>query len=95
MNLREFTDGVDQNAEEMGKDELKCFIHNIAHKIPEDKRMEFLKLLSNIRESGSVSGGESDLQAAAKRIDEQEIKQEFDRLQCLCRQISSHLLQCR
>ena len=87
MNLREFTDGVDQNAEEMGKDELKCFIHNIARKIPEDKRMEFLKLLSNIRESGGASGGKSDLQAAAKRIDEQEIKQEFDRLQCLCRQI--------
>lgn len=92
MNLREFTEAVDQNIEIMGKNELKCFVHNITRKIPETKRSEFLELLYNIRENGNLSDDEKNLQIAMHAADEQEIKEEFSRLQSLFHQIEDQEL---
>jgi len=92
MNLREFTEAVDQTAGEMEKNELKCFIHNITRKIPEGKRTEFLKLLDNIRKDGNVSDGENRLQAAARKANEQEIEQEMSRLRSMFQRIEDEEL---
>ena len=55
MNLREFMDLADQTAADMKEEKLKEFVHNLARKIPEEKREAFLELMRETKKNGPVS----------------------------------------
>jgi len=79
MNLREFTEIVDQKAGERSRSELLVFLHSIARKVPEEKREEFIGILEGIR--GDAAGEESrPPETVMKMTDEKEIRKEFGRL---------------
>lgn len=92
MNLKEFTESVDQSVEELSKEALLIFIHSIARKVPEKSRSEFLEMLYNIQENSYLCGGEKCLKAVIRNVDEKDIKAELDRLSDLFCQIEEEEL---
>lgn len=73
MNLKEFTESVDQSVDELSKEALLIFIHSIARKVPEKSRSEFLEMLYNIQENGYLCDGEKCLKAVIRNVDEKDI----------------------
>ena len=45
MNLREFTEAVDEKAGKLDREGLLCFLHIISRKVPEEGRDPFLEAL--------------------------------------------------
>lgn len=85
MNLREFTEAVDERAGKLDREGLLCFLHSIARKVPEDGRDTFLETLENVRKEFSA-GEEKEgfsLEAAVKKADASEIRKELERLRGL------------
>lgn len=87
MNLREFTDIVDKMAEELGREELQCFIHSIARKVPEAQREDFVHVFADVQSMDGKKDTPNGIWAAAKGVDEKEIGKESDRLGKLFAQI--------
>lgn len=54
MNLREFTEAVDKKAGELNREELLCFLHSIARKVPEEERENFLETIAYVRQNFSA-----------------------------------------
>lgn len=73
MNLKDFTESVDQSVEELSKEALLIFIHSIERKVPEKSRSEFLEMLYNIQENSYLCGGEKCLKAVIRNVDEKDI----------------------
>lgn len=92
MNLKDFTELVDQSVDELSKEALLIFIHGIARKVPEKSRSEFLEMLYNIQENSYLCGGEKCLKAVIRNVDEKDIKAELDRLSDLFCQIEEEEL---
>ena len=80
MNLKEFTEAVDQKADKLNKTELLCFLHNIARKVPEGNRQGFLEILENIHKDEVAEQNSSSVKMTMKKADEKEIQKEFSRL---------------
>lgn len=51
MNLREFTEAVDEKAGELSREELLCFLHSITRKVPEEERENFLETIAFVRQN--------------------------------------------
>ncbi len=85
MNLREFTEAVDEKAGKLDREGLLCFLHIISRKVPEEGRDPFLEALEYALQ-GFGTGEEKEkvsLEAAVKRADEEEIREEMVRLRKL------------
>lgn len=80
MNLKEFTEAIDQRAQQMAKEELQCFVHSIARKVPEKYREEFMGQLADIQMMGGENGLEEEKQIAVRVVDEKEIQKELARI---------------
>ena len=52
MNLLKFLEQVDHEAEGMSKSDLAEFVHDMARKLPESGRSDFLRRLKGMQERG-------------------------------------------
>lgn len=92
MNLKEFTESVDQSVEKLSKEELCCFIHSITRKVPDKERSEFLQILDEIGAVYNLCPDQKSLKAVKKLVDEKEVQVEFNRLTELFSQIEEEEL---
>ena len=54
MNLLKFLEQVDHEAEGMSKSDLAEFVHDMARKLPESGRSDFLRRLKGMQERGET-----------------------------------------
>ncbi len=82
MNLREFTEAVDQETKEMSSEELWLLVHSLARKVPEDAREEFLDLVRGARKKETWDGENTyDTAAVAREMDRKDINAAIGRLE--------------
>lgn len=91
MNLKEFTEFVDQTAQELNQAQLHCLLHSIARKVPEENRGDFVVLLKDVKELHDVGedGDSAKLKRKIKKLDDKEIRAELKRLRNLFSRIES------
>lgn len=92
MNLKEFTEIVDKRTEEMQQEDLRCFVHSIARKVPEKQREEFAAMLCDFNKIGGKEETTNGISEALRMVDEKEIRRESDRLNALFQQIQDEEL---
>lgn len=80
MNLRVFSETVDEKAREMSREELQLLLHSLARKIPENCRQEFIGIMEQARRDRVNAGTGFDVDSAARKRDQDEIRQQLAEL---------------
>lgn len=80
MNLREFTEAVDNRTRNMTAEELQTAFHSLARKVPEENRADVLELMNQVGQTSFSGEGKKKAASMAKAQDEAEIKKEYARL---------------
>ncbi len=96
MNLREFTDTVDRETNEMSREELWLLVHSLVRKMPEEAREEFLDLIGRVREKETEDGESTyDVNLRAREMDRKDVHALIARLEEQFHEIEEGILALR